>query len=575
MHKSASLGWRAGFMLTPVTFAECTRLDAAGGANYFILILFAAFLGIALWVIRQQSFLGKNFFVTANLALLVWLFAALMELFSATTGCKVFWSTLAFPGIGLLSVSWFLFIYRFIRNESDRVLPWQWVLLVVVPTLGTTASVSTPWHGLFYGLDTAPANGFSGSPVVYDHEVLFYANAALLYVFITASVIMLGVAVMRSAGRARLMFVTLFLMSTVPMLANFSYITLGVNIAGFDPTPFVFSFLLLTVSWLASLTNLFQVSSIANDMIFDNLDNAVVVVARQGQIIAANSSAQKVLSFTFTQNLTVRDVPALSDLMAQTIFDTPHVHAVETAIGIKDFEVSFKPVFGIHKQVTGFTLVFFEVTSRIEAQHALSSALRITDFRLDAALQQNRQISDEVMKDVLTGLLNRRSLPVAFDAMTASHAVPIFVVIIDIDYFKAINDRLGHAVGDKVLTEVGTCLRAAFRTDDKVFRVGGEEFLILSASIDIKVLHARITNLQQSVAEAGKILLPADMPLTFSAGIGGWPEDGNNMADLFDIVDKRLYRAKKTGRNRTVGPLESLTIAQSINRTVVSLVGVR
>jgi hypothetical protein len=109
-------------MLTPVTFAECTRLDAAGGANYFILILFAAFLGIALWVIRQQSFLGKNFFVTANLALLVWLFAALMELFSATTGCKVFWSTLAFPGIGLLSVSWFLFIYRFIRNESDRVL---------------------------------------------------------------------------------------------------------------------------------------------------------------------------------------------------------------------------------------------------------------------------------------------------------------------------------------------------------------------------------------------------------------------------------------------------------------------
>jgi diguanylate cyclase (GGDEF)-like protein len=134
---------------------------------------------------------------------------------------------------------------------------------------------------------------------------------------------------------------------------------------------------------------------------------------------------------------------------------------------------------------------------------------------------------------------------------------------------------MGHAVGDKILIAMGTCLRAAFRTDDKVFRVGGEEFLILSAGITIEALHERIANLRRAVALAGRISLPADMPLTFSAGVGIWPEDAINFGDLWDIVDKRLYCAKKSGRNCTVGPQNSCFTAPSINNTVVPLVGVR
>jgi hypothetical protein len=64
------------------------------------------------------------------------------------------------------------------------------------------------------------------------------------------------------------------------------------------------------------------------------------------------------------------------------------------------------------------------------------------------------------------------------------------------------------------------------------------------------------------------------MPLTFSAGTGIWPEDATNLGDLFDIVDKRLYSAKRSGRNRTVGPLKSRYAAQSVHSTVVPLVGV-
>jgi diguanylate cyclase (GGDEF)-like protein len=561
-------------MLTPVTFADCMRLGATGMQEYFVLNLFAIFLGFTLWFIRKPLFSGKKFFVTANLAVIFWLFAVVMELVSVTAGCKVLWSTLAYPGIGLLSASWFMFIYRYTRDESGRVLPWQWALLLVVPTMSTVAAVSTPWHGLFYGPDTATINFMPSAPVVYDHGVLFYANAVMLCTFQIASWIMLGVSIARSAANEQLTFVTLFLITSVPALANLSYLALGVDIVGLNPTPFLFLFVLLAYSRLNSVTNFFQVSSIAKDMIFDNLPNAVVVVTSEGRIIASNLTAQKLLSFTFIQNIAAHDVPVLSDLMRQTVLDAPDGQSIDTAIRNKDYDVTVTPVFNMLKRVIGYTFVFFEVTSRKKAQDALSNALHSTDTRLDAALQQNRQISDDALTDDLTKLLNRRSLPAAFDAMITGQSPPVFAVMLDIDHFKAVNDRMGHAVGDKILIAMGTCLRAAFRTDDKVFRVGGEEFLILSAGITIEALHERIANLRRAVALAGRISLPVDMPLTFSAGVGIWPEDAINFGDLYDIVDKRLYCAKKSGRNRTVGPQNSRFTAPSINNTVVPLVGV-
>lgn len=377
--------------------------------------------------------------------------------------------------------------------------------------------------------------------------------------------------VTRRLGFKCLIIVTLLLIITVKFTTNFNYTSFVINFVNFLLNPIPIISLILSFSCLITLKNKFRTSKITKEIIFDNLQNPVVVVSNNGEIIAANTTAQKMLSFTFNEPSSIQNFPVLADMMVRTLSNKLLEQPVETIINNKDFEVTVKPIIDTQQLITGYTFVFFEITSYKERQNILSNNLRQTDLSLVAALKHNRQISDQILVDSLTGLLNRRSLPSTFGFMAASQFVPVFAAIIDIDYFKAVNDRLGHSVGDKILIQMGKCLHQSFRADDKIFRLGGEEFLILCTNIELQSFQARIINLQKVVATEGMMLLPPNMKLTFSAGIGSWPIDAINMSDLLEIVDKRLYEAKESGRNRVVGPLHSQPSSHSINRPVVPL----
>ncbi len=547
-------------MLTQAGLLSCMELRAGEVQDYFVLALLPTFIAMTIWIRYQPAFNGRRFFLTANWALVAWLFAVVMELFSETADCKILWSTLAFPGVGLLPVAWFLFVYRYTRNETGPVQRWQLGLLIVVPAIATLAAMTNPIHGLFYGAGTAAIDTAPGAPVAYDHGPLFFADAAMLYAFIVASFVLLARGAVRTSGVERLMYAVLLVMTAIPTMANVGYVVFGIGIAGFDPTPFLFSFVLVAYVGLISFGNFFQISLIAKEMIFDSLPNAVLVLSRDGRIIASNRAAQATFPMDWTAAPGVHDLPALADIMTVAVSGERLDNPPEIKVGDAEFEVRMTTIYGSHgarrRSVIGFAFVFFEITTRKQVEQALSRALDATDARLDDVLSQNRRITDEVRTDPLTGLLNRRTLTEEFEAMTTSREDgQVFAVIVDIDHFKKVNDRLGHGVGDKVLVALGTCLRRGFRSDDRVFRLGGEEFLILLGRIDIQSLHSRIAGLREVVAAAGNILLPEDMALRFSAGIGAWPSDADTLPKLLEIADKRLYSAKKSGRNRTVGPL--------------------
>src|SRR5690606_3118217 len=129
--------------------------------------------------------------------------------------------------------------------------------------------------------------------------------------------------------------------------------------------------------------------------------------------------------------------------------------------------------------IMGWVLLFFDVTQRKSEQRTLLSALQATDQQLHDVQVQNRRMSDQALTDPLTGLLNRRSLPDVFDEMVRTvgkSQLPVLLTVIDLDHFKAINDRFGHLTGDLGLVAVANGLRRSFRREDRVFRLGGEEF---------------------------------------------------------------------------------------------------
>ncbi|MBV2179614.1 MAG: sensor domain-containing diguanylate cyclase [Castellaniella sp.] len=151
---------------------------------------------------------------------------------------------------------------------------------------------------------------------------------------------------------------------------------------------------------------------------------------------------------------------------------------------------------------------------------------------------------DAAHTDPLTGLGNRRALDVALRT-SRTLGRSFAVMVLDIDFFKRINDHYGHDVGDRVIRRVGELMRGHARQGDSLFRMGGEEFLILLPGMGLEVAVSVAERLRASVEQAS--ILP-EGAVTVSIGVAAWTR--GDMDAVLKAADQALYRAKEAGRNR-------------------------
>jgi diguanylate cyclase (GGDEF)-like protein len=168
----------------------------------------------------------------------------------------------------------------------------------------------------------------------------------------------------------------------------------------------------------------------------------------------------------------------------------------------------------------------------------------------------NQRLQQLALTDVLTELPNRRHANEQLDrqwALAERSGRPLSCMMVDIDRFKQINDTYGHKVGDDVLKQVANILRLTARKQDMVCRLGGEEFLVICPDSEPDQVFQYAERLRQSIA-ASNINSAAgpDFHLTVSIGVANRKPGLLNVEMLLQLADKRLYDAKKAGRNKTV-----------------------
>jgi diguanylate cyclase (GGDEF)-like protein len=181
-----------------------------------------------------------------------------------------------------------------------------------------------------------------------------------------------------------------------------------------------------------------------------------------------------------------------------------------------------------------------------------------------AARALSLRMSHLAQHDVLTGLPNRMLLTDRLDraiAAASRHDSKLAVLFMDLDRFKLINDRLGHAVGDQVLQSVASRLAAAVRRSDTVSRQGGDEFVVLLSEVACAEDAACAAD-----ALRAKIAMPhridgRDLRVTASVGIGVYPCDGTDAETLLKKADLALLGAK--ARRRTRPALTSVTMTRN------------
>lgn len=275
-----------------------------------------------------------------------------------------------------------------------------------------------------------------------------------------------------------------------------------------------------------------------------------------GYVISARTAAREMIH-------------ALQDYLARGSFDPEYTvslcivdwasmerHGLRTDRIPEDALVLRKPEPGYVRhaktimRVANLVLVAFTVIllAAVIAAARAYSRLRATNRQLTAARKEAENLA---LRDTLTGLLNRRAfLPMLEHELQRRNRFGSVasLIVADIDHFKKVNDKFGHDVGDVVLEEVGKALEGAIRSTDTLARWGGEEFIILLPDTDEQRALALAEKIRESVMALRFDRCP---PITISLGVAQH-EPQETYDDWFKKTDHALYRAKQTGRNKSI-----------------------
>ncbi len=183
----------------------------------------------------------------------------------------------------------------------------------------------------------------------------------------------------------------------------------------------------------------------------------------------------------------------------------------------------------------------------------VSFRFALVDAHRESVLQKLYKSST---RDALTGLYNRRHFDdrlVMELAFARRHGTDVSLIMVDIDFFKAINDTHGHSAGDGVLRQVSSMLAQQLRVEDVVARVGGEEFAILLRGIGVAGATLLAERLRATIGALPVMHGTVPIPVTVSLGCAALSELAEpNPAQFLATADQRLYVAKRSGRNRVV-----------------------
>jgi diguanylate cyclase (GGDEF)-like protein/PAS domain S-box-containing protein len=211
------------------------------------------------------------------------------------------------------------------------------------------------------------------------------------------------------------------------------------------------------------------------------------------------------------------------------------------------------PVLDESGRVIRFVAIKHDISERKAMETALKEANQALQAQIEEIQELQTRLKEQVIRDPLTGLHNRRFLDETLSrelARAKREGYPVSLLMIDVDHFKLINDTYGHPAGDEILKALASLLRASCREGDIACRYGGEEFVALLPRAPAEVAHERAEQWREAFAALATRHGEFEIRATFSVGIASFPQHAYDPDNLLARADAALYAAKQAGRNR-------------------------
>lgn len=164
------------------------------------------------------------------------------------------------------------------------------------------------------------------------------------------------------------------------------------------------------------------------------------------------------------------------------------------------------------------------------------------------------ELHESTIRDALTGLYNRRHAMAVLEKEAAraqrDSGYKLALVILDLDFFKEINDEHGHLAGDGILKQLTDLAAERVRGSDTLARIGGEEFALILPDTTAEEAWQLAESIRQTIAGTSFRIGEEEKPITLSAGVATWQPEMESISELLRAADRQLYQAKSSGRNR-------------------------
>lgn len=511
--------------------------------------LIAAGVLAAAWRRRDAPGAVPLLFFTAASAW--WMICYALRLTVEPATDPLLWYKLMYAGIVVISPAFLAFSLQYTGRG-------RWVnlrlagLLAIEPLLLNILVWTDPYHGLLFNGWLGPESNirFVGGTGFWIHTIYSYALLGWSFVLLIQGVVRASTIYRRQAGMVILgamvpLFfnaLTIFQMSPFP---NHDLTPLGLAIGA--------AVIAVTLFW----RGLLDLMPIARNAVVEYMHDGVIVLDSRNRVVDLNPAARTILNIGDAE---VLGKPARCALGAWAGYSDAYLNSDdfhdEVLIGADRYiDLSIFTLGDQRGRLSGRLAVLRDITQLKHASVALQESNDRQRRQLDEIEAMQILLKEQAIRDPLTGLYNRRFLEETL-ARELSQAErtdsPVSLVIIDLDFFKRINDTYGHDAGDLMLEAMGAFLRSACRSGDAACRFGGEEFVVVLSGATLAAAVQRVDQWRQAFMNIRVPCNGVELDCTFSAGVATYPLHGSDTAALLKAADQALYAAKQNGRNQVM-----------------------
>ncbi len=497
-----------------------------------ILLIAGTFCLIVALLVSQtrRNVTGSLALITLLLALAWWDFTYAAFWAGVPSPTPFFWLDITYIGVVTAPVALFIFSLQ-ISHRSNWLSPSLFGLLFLEPILVLAILFTDAQHGLFFG-----GRRMENTAFIQDGGPVFWFNVVFSYALVLFATVLLVRTFLRSSGIYRKQVGTILIGLTVTWLNSIIFV-IGINpLPGADNTPFSFTITGVAFAYSLWRYQLLDIVPIARDMLIEKMSEGVLVMDTQNRIVDINPMARNMLNVSDN---------VLGRPLEQIISHWRHAERETFLTSVSKSEFKLAGNIYVETQFTSIVDRKGRDIGRLVVLHDITKLKHI----------QN-ELQTLATRDSLTGIFNRghfMELAGREILRAKRYQRKLSLVMMDLDYFKKVNDSYGHQSGDQVLAALVNICEQVTRKMDIFARLGGEEFGLLLPETSQRAAAQITERIRRNFEKTRMIHNTHEFHVTISMGVtelGRQKED--TLAGMLHRADRALYRAKESGRNRVV-----------------------